>query len=351
MPKTISAALDAHLALEVTTLATCWKVTRRDGVAYHFTDHDRDLTIEGDTYAAATGYTRTAVANNASLAVDNLDVEGILDSAAITEPDLRAGRFDHAEIKMFVVNWADLSQGKLMLRKGWLGEVRIIRSGTFVAELRGLTQALQQRLGELYAPECRADLGDARCKVPLWPDLAQRSTVYALGDTAAAETGTGTESQRREGVFYECTEAGTTAATDPAWDTTVGNTTADGTMVWTARAAWFASGAVTTLTDRRQFATDLTGVADSWFAGGLLVWETGDNTGIAQEVKTQTAGDVALFLPMPYTIRIGDVFRIFPGCDKRLQTCNEKFDNVLNFRGEPHVPGNDAVLRYATYGD
>lgn len=351
MPKIISATFEGHLALEVTTLATCWRITRRDGVAYHFTDHDRDLAVEGATYTAATGYTRTAVANNASLAVDNLDVEGMLDSDAISEADLRAGRFDHAEIKMFAVNWADLSQGKLMLRSGWLGEVRVTRGGTFVAELRGLAQALQQRIGELYSPECRTDLGDAHCKVPLWPDLTQRTTAYAVGDTAAAETGTGTESQKREGVIYECTTAGTTGASEPPWDTTVGNTTADGTVVWTARAAWFASGAVTMLTDRRQFATDLSGFADGWFDGGLLVWETGDNAGIAQEVKTQTAGDVALFLPMPYAIQIGDVFRVFPGCDKRLETCRTRFANVLNFRGEPHVPGNDAVLRYATYAD
>lgn len=58
--------------MPATAFATCWKLTRRDGQV--FTDHDRDLIVDGDTYGAARGYTRTAVANNASLALDNLDV-------------------------------------------------------------------------------------------------------------------------------------------------------------------------------------------------------------------------------------------------------------------------------------
>jgi hypothetical protein len=58
--KTISAALAQHLAGEGTTLATCWRITRRDGVVLGFTDHVRDLEMDGVTYKAASGYTRTA---------------------------------------------------------------------------------------------------------------------------------------------------------------------------------------------------------------------------------------------------------------------------------------------------
>ena len=92
--KPLSAALAAHLAQEVTTLATCWRVTRRDGEVFGFTDHDRDLTVGGQVYGAATGYTRSAIAGNAGLSVANLDVDAILDANAITDADLRAGRFD-----------------------------------------------------------------------------------------------------------------------------------------------------------------------------------------------------------------------------------------------------------------
>ncbi|MBN8531718.1 MAG: DUF2163 domain-containing protein, partial [Alphaproteobacteria bacterium] len=162
--KAISAGLAAHLAGEVTTLATCWKLTPRVGSALGFTDHDRDLVISGVTYKAATGFTPTAVLSRAELAVDSLDLEGMLDAAAITEADVLAGKYDYAEICIFMVNYADLSQGILYLRQGWLGEVRM--SGAhFVAELRGLAQRLQQTIGEVFSPGCRASFGDARCKI------------------------------------------------------------------------------------------------------------------------------------------------------------------------------------------
>lgn len=43
-----------------------------------------------------------------------------------------------------------------------------------------------------------------------------------------------------------------------------------------------------------------------------------------------------------------DTFTIRAGCDKRIATCDSKFANVANFRGFPNIPGQDAVLRYAT---
>jgi hypothetical protein len=75
--KTISAGLAQHLAAEVTTLATCWRITRRDGVVLGFTDYIRDLEVDGVTYEAASGYTRTAIRSTADLAVDNLDLESV----------------------------------------------------------------------------------------------------------------------------------------------------------------------------------------------------------------------------------------------------------------------------------
>src|SRR5690554_4198184 len=181
--KSVSAALAAHLAGPVTTLATCWRITRTDGREFFFTDHDRDLAFEGHVYKASSGYSRTAIASDASLGVDNLDVEGVFDSEAITEQELRAGLFDQAEVRIFLVNWADPSMGALRMRRGWFGEVVLTEQGVFRTELRGLSQALSQRIGELYSPECRADLGDHRCKVPIHPPEIQRPTAYAVGDS------------------------------------------------------------------------------------------------------------------------------------------------------------------------
>jgi uncharacterized phage protein (TIGR02218 family) len=186
--KAATAALAQHLSQEVTTLATCWRVTRRDGVEFFFTDHDQDVAFDGQLYLARTGYSRTAIANDASMAVDNLDVDGVFDADAITESDMRAGKFDYAEVRVFLVNWANPAMGALRMRRGWFGEVILTEGAKFRTELRGMVQALQQRIGEIYSPECRADLGDARCKVPIHPPEIQRSTSYAVGDVVRVRT-------------------------------------------------------------------------------------------------------------------------------------------------------------------
>jgi uncharacterized phage protein (TIGR02218 family) len=278
MPKTISSALAQHLASEVTTLATCWKITRRDGVVRGFTDHVRDLEVDGVTYRAASGYTRTAIRSSADLAVDNLDVESVFADDGITEEDLRAGRYDFAEVRMFLVDYKDLGEGILKLRRGWLGEVSV-RDGMYVAELRGMTQKLQMTVGELFTPDCAADLGDARCGVDLTA-LEESSMIdAAIGATAV--------------------------------ETTLAQVT-------------------------------------GWYDGGELTWTGGANAGQTVAVRSWDAGSttLSLFLPALYPIQAGDAFTIRPGCDKTFATCQAKFDNAVNFRGFPHVPGNDQVLRY-----
>jgi len=174
--KQISVALSGHLTGETTTLASCWKLTRRDSTVFGFTDHDQDIAFESVTYKAATGFTPSAIENNASLGVDNLDIEGMLSDSDIKETDILAGKYDFAEIEIFQVNYKDLTQGALKLRRGWLGEVSL-QKHQFVAEVRGLTQRLSQTIGELFSPACRATLGDSRCMVNLAPHTVTGSVT------------------------------------------------------------------------------------------------------------------------------------------------------------------------------
>jgi uncharacterized phage protein (TIGR02218 family) len=164
--KAISADLLAHLQSETTTTCTLWKLTRRDGEILGFTDHDTDLVYGGLTYAAATGYTRSAISANSTLAVDNLDIEGILASGAVTSDDIRAGLYDWCELLVSLVNYADLAMGAVILRRGKLGEFTL-KSGAYVTELRGVSQALSRNFLRVYTADCTADLGDNRCKVVL----------------------------------------------------------------------------------------------------------------------------------------------------------------------------------------
>jgi uncharacterized phage protein (TIGR02218 family) len=179
--KQITPALEAHIAGEVTMLASCWKLTRRDGAILGFTDHDQDITFESVMYKAATGFTPSAIANSATLSVDNLDVEGMLTDGSITESDILAGKYDFAAIEIFQVNYNDLSQNSLKLRRGWLGEISLYKH-QFVAEVRGLTQRLSQTIGELYSPSCRATLGDSRCTVNLAAHTVTGSVTTAISN-------------------------------------------------------------------------------------------------------------------------------------------------------------------------
>lgn len=162
--RTASAGMNAHIAGEVTNLAICWKLTLVSGTILGFTDNTSDITFDSQLYKAATGFSPTSIETKDAYSVDNLDIAGILDSTALTEADIMAGIYDFAEVEIFMVNVTDLTQGKIIHRRGWLGEVTL-KNGQFIAEVRGLAQKLQQNIGEIYTPTCRAVFGDARCKV------------------------------------------------------------------------------------------------------------------------------------------------------------------------------------------
>lgn len=274
--KPTTPALAAHLAGEVTTLATCWRLERADGWVRGFTDHDRELVVDGLTYVASTGFLPSAIKTASDLSVDNLDVDGFLDDAALRAEDLIAGLFDGARIEVFIVNWADLGQGRLLLRKGFLGEIKRADQ-RFSAEIRGLSNQLAQTAGKLYSRLCRVDLGSSECGVALGP----RIDTYAVTQVIAADT----------------------------------------VRIVTARAT-------------------------GYFTFGKATFTTGANAGAVNEVLLHDGQTIRLFVPMPRPIVIGDQIVLVAGCDKTPETCNAKFSNILNFRGEPHIPGNDKVFSY-----
>ena len=601
--KTLSAGMTTHIEQTVTTLTTCWRLTRDDDVAFHFTSHDQDLDIDlsdgkgTNTYKASTAFNRSAVKSDDSLGVDNLNIQAGFDSDDIDEDEVQLGFFDNAVVEVFMVNWEDLTDGIIWIRKGNLGEVTLTSQGAFFAELRGLTQKFSRRIGQLISPTCRVDLGSAACGVPLAPPNIKRNQTVILGEFYRVQTdpiatgfiddiflasydgvdgattavddgpfertptfvaqaqidtaefrfggasalfdGTGdhidwttpddrlefgkgpftidgwvrlnatpttgnaytflslwnsTGNQRAwavqffnnagtlqlrfaytfdgssiffitnnwspatdvwihiavtrdssddvrvfiDGVqqggttsvvgalnnstanltqgdldsdgnpmnghlddwrindgfaywtagftppteahitdfadvlsevyedrIYEVTTAGTTDDTDqPTYDTVVDNTTADGTAVLTARESFTRAISVNTVdgTDpQKKFeVTELTPntiFPDGHFEFGAVTFETGNNSGLASkssmEVRDYTPDDGAtitqdleLFLDLPFDIEVGDKARITPGCDKLATTCNVKFDNIINFRGEPFVPGNDLILDY-----
>lgn len=160
----------AWFQTELTTLAFCWRLERRDGVALGFTSHDRDLVVRGFRYRAAPGMAPSAISRSDGLDVDTLDVSGALTSDLISADDLAAGRWDGARLRLIAVDWSDPDAEPVFLARGELGEIGT-SDGAFTAELRGPTALLDRPVVEATSPECRAELGDKRCRV----DLAGRT--------------------------------------------------------------------------------------------------------------------------------------------------------------------------------
>jgi hypothetical protein len=392
------------LAARVTTLAQLWKVTRTDSEVFGFTDHDRDIIYDGLTYKAAKGYLPSAIANAGNLAVDNLDVVTMLDAGFFTEADIMAGVWDNAEVDLSLIDYEHPERGVMILGAGWrVGELSV-GDNQFSAEIRSKTQRLQQVIVELTSPECRATLGDERCKIALQSGPWQAEQDQVLGDFVRAisydgrryvcivagttgetepewDTTVGNETEdgtvtwlccdllevdpwsaeeeitlgeiHRATIYdyrqYVCIVAGTTGATEPSWNTTPGETTEDGTVTWLCIAAWHKEAAVTGVTDRREFEAVSLADEDDAFNYGVLLWLTGANAGYEMEVKdwALSTHTMILFEKMPHTIQIGDTFAVSMGCDRRLATCKMRYNNVVNMRAEPYLPGTDEVLRYA----
>lgn len=88
-------------------------------------------------------------------------------------------------------------------------------------------------------------------------------------------------------------------------------------------------------------------VDPSRFAMGSVRFLTGALCGIDRGIVSMDSDSILLDTDIPAVVRAGDRVRLTPGCDKRLSTCADRFSNARMFGGEPHVPGTDALLRYA----
>src|ERR671918_530533 len=105
--KTVPAALQTHLDSELATLAICIKVVATDGTTIGITNHAENLTFGGMTYYSAYGHTPTTIAQSGGLEVDNLETRAILDNATFTRTHILGGKWDHATVTVYLVNWAN----------------------------------------------------------------------------------------------------------------------------------------------------------------------------------------------------------------------------------------------------
>lgn len=274
-------AFQDHIAGGLTTLASAWAITRRDGVVLGFTDHDCDLRFEDIVFRADSGMSATALQQSTGLAVDNAEALGALRDDSIAEVDIDAGRFDGAELRAWIVNWTEVSQRHLRFR-GTIGEIKRA-GGAFHAELRGLTEALNRPIGRVYQKPCSAVLGDHTCGFDVsTPGFSIDAVVRQVDD---------------EGVL--------------SFDALPG-----------FEAGWFARGRLEVLDGA---------------AAGL-------HGQIKRDEALAGAHKVALWVPLRIVPAVGARVRLSAGCDKRFETCRFKFDNTLNFQGFPDLPSEDWLM-------
>lgn len=282
--KALDAALAAHLVSGATTLAWCWRLERADGLVMGFTDHDRPLNFGGLNYEPRAGLIPAELRSGSDLAVDAQDAEGALTSDRITEADIAGGLWDNASVEVWRVNWADPAQ-RALLRRGAIGQIRR-GEVAFVAEMRSLAHVLGQTVGRTFRPDHGLALDDPRSGVDL---------------NAPANRGTG------------------------------------------------AVGGV--LRPRAFTATGLDAFTDGWFTSGMLHWQSGANAGRSAEVLRHDKGGVVQLTLAAAPLRplaSGDSFAVHVGSDGSLEDYVAKFGSAVNFRGFPHIPGHDAVMRYAS---
>lgn len=170
----------------LTTLALCWRIERRDGVTITLTDHDGDIARADIVYRAAPGMRPSAIVRGDTLDADTMEAEGALGAAALSERDLLAGRWDGARVTMTAVDWSDPAVAAIVLGEGRIGDVAM-RDGSFTAELRGAAAALERPVTEATSPDCRALLGDARCRVPMAARRRRARVVQAADATVTLD--------------------------------------------------------------------------------------------------------------------------------------------------------------------
>ncbi len=160
--KKISSALKSHLRGQVTTTANCWLVTLKDGSKLGFTDHNNNISYKGVEYRCGESISMSSVESCNSLSADNFEIDFVLNPSFISQEDLLEGRYYKAYIEYFVINYMDHTQGSLLIKAGYVHELRLF-SNKFSLEVMGIGYELNKQTQSIYSGSCRAKFKDKKC--------------------------------------------------------------------------------------------------------------------------------------------------------------------------------------------
>ena len=305
MSKAIPATLLPDYSEDATTFCLITRVLTKNNVLYGFTDLDADVEYDpsvvdpegtGDDWGLAVhrsenGFTPSRVQASADLSVDNAELAGLVMDAGITEAQIRAGLFDYAKVRIYRVNYMDLTKGHELVQSGTAGETRFSANGRRT-EFRSLTQQLKQPISPAYSQTCRAQFGS----MPIGTD---------------------------DGSFEEEHPCG--------------------------KAFTWVSGTITSIGSnaRRIFSDSALTQATGFFSPGVVEILDGPNAGVQMEVDDFTADAFTLALQLPYALTVGTAYRARQDCSKIHDDADHGClyhwgaDWVYHFQGEPDIPVAD----------
>lgn len=293
MTRSMPAPLLAALSASPRKAAECVVIEARDGTRVRFTSWNRPQTIDlGEGFGAeecSASMVLSAATLSVGLDASYFEVTGALD-AVVTEAGVNGGKWDDATA--WLVRISPGVSGVSPVLKGKVREPRVV-GDTFVFEVRNVADVLNQELGTTVSAYCNASFGDARC-------------TYAVPVVAAT---------------------------------------------------------VTAVTDALRLSVSYAGTyADDFFNLGKITFTSGGLDGVISDnlfdfaSDGDGAGSLVLFEPLPALPAVGDTLDLRIGCakirrsdDATVRTCLF-YDNVINFRGFPDVPGSAQVLTYAVPG-
>ena len=269
------------LQQDTTNLVLCWKIARIDNIELCFTEASCDIKIKNQIYKASSGLSSSAIKEESNFSVDNLDIDGILDSENIKADDILKRLYDNAMIAVYLVDLTteDKDQNKintLFLKRGYIGNIKILGNDKFVAEINGFLETGKQGITCRYGMTCRANLGDERCQVNL-ESFSHQGFIIKVIDNKTFEGNT----------FQE----------------------------------------------------------NGYFDYGSIL--------IFQNMELFYQGNIKFFInqvfellePSTINLQPGMIYYASAGCDKSPNSCIKKFNNMINFRGEPHIPGIEKLYR------
>ena len=278
--KNLSADLKNTLNNSTTHIVRCWKITLTNGDTMGFTTNDESFDYDGVLYNAVSADDLKAI--NSSLEIQNDDFQmcNLISSELIAVNDILSGKYDNAEIKIFLLDILNMDMGIVPLMNGHIADMEY-RDNVFIARVKGLKDEINKSIGELYSPLCRARFCDGKCKL-------NQNDYSFVGKV--------------DGLIDEMTFQ-----------------TKDNTII---------------------------NMEDGYFENGIIEFLSGDNKGYRTEIKQFSKGTFRLMLELPNRMNINDDFKAVAGCDKLFKTCCQKFNNAINFRGEPHLPGIEVLLKF-----